>query len=225
MNIADRLTLEIGKAALAKMTLAQALETGYDIGYGEGYGDGKQHAAACRSQSAKFDTQADLPRTDDAQPVGGDIIAERMDKPALSAILPRRPDDVPAPVEGWDYVSVDGSGLRLDDEKASEHIAVYYRGMWDYENWQGIERNVAICRTAPPDIWHRFGLLAPSEGGGFYPHTPGDPCPCEGDMRVEVVLSGESPGYIDFSVCHGRDWAWGRGGDIIGWRPAMGGAK
>jgi len=209
MNIADRLTLEIGKAALAKMTLAEALEKGHGIGYNEGYGDGKQHAESV--------AQA-------APPVGGDIIAERMAKPALSAILPRRPNDVPAPKDGWDYVSVDGSGLHLNDEKASEHIAVYYRGMWDYENWQGIERNVAIRRTAPPDIWHRFGLLAPEEGGGFYPHTPGDPMPCDGDMRVEIMLRNGTYGGDEQADV----WDWGEfkaHSVIVGWRPALGGAK
>jgi len=211
MNIADRLTLEIGKAALAKMTLAQALETGHSIGYNEGYGDGKQHAESL--------AQA-------AQPVGGDIIAARMAKPELSAILPRRPDDVPAPKDGWVYASVDGSGLRLNEENASEHIAVYYRGMWDYENWQGIERNVAICRTAPPDIWHRFGLLAPEEGGGFYPHTPGDICPCNVDMRVDVIYRNGTCSKTKNNKA--GNWLWhetGQDSNIVGWRPALGGAK
>jgi len=220
MNIADRLTLEIGKAALAKMTLAEALETGHGIGYDEGYSDGEQRAESL--------AQA-------AQPVGGDIIAERMAKPALSAILPRRPDDVPAPPDGLDYV---GFGC-LANYKAQSETEIFrceFDGCWaGRSRGDAPDMHYAIRRTAPPDIWHRFGLLAPEEGGGFYPHTPGDPCPCDGDMRVEVVLSGESPGYIDFSARPGRDWAWvrpgrawawGRGGDIIGWRPALeGGGK
>ena len=89
-----------------------------------------------------------------------------------------------------------------------------------------IDRHYAIRWTAEPDIWHRFGLLAPSEGGGWIPHTPGDPMPCE--SRCEVLLKGEindaqfryQPGEIRF----GGDWTWRKlGGEnnIIGWRPAL----
>jgi hypothetical protein len=87
-------------------------------------------------------------------------------------------------------------------------------------------RHYAIRWTAPADIWHRFYLLAPSEGGGWIPHTPGDVRPCEG--RCEVLLNGElddaqfrnQPGEVRF----GKDWYWRAGrldNNIIGWRPAL----
>jgi len=219
MDYTDRITLELGRDALSKMTLTQALEAGYgfgyhegrseghSIGYAKGYGDGKQYAEALAQAS---------------QPVGGDIIAARMAKPALSAILPRRPDDVPAPPES-DFV---GRGdLANGRQESSDDIYRYEYGKWIQGNrGDTIDVYYAIRRNAQPDIWHRFGLLAPSEGGGFYPHTPGDPMPCAGDMRVDVLLSEGSIGDELSAGC----WIWacnGVPGDIIGWRPALGGAK
>jgi hypothetical protein len=117
--------------------------------------------------------------------------------PALARFLPRRPAD--------SLVGLDWAIVKTTDN-ALEHTAI----RWD----------------AAPDIWHRFGLLAPSEGGGWIPHRPGDAMPCEG--RCQVLLKGEiddaqfrhQPG----EVVYGTAWCWGADhsdNNIIGWRPVI----
>jgi hypothetical protein len=148
--------------------------------------------------------------------------------PALARFLPVLPVDVAAPPDGWVYV---GMGVESGKWKVSHDI-----GMLCEEGWHcGISSRIGNCEsshyairwTAPSDIWHRFNLLAPSEGGGWIPHRPGDAAPC--DCVCEVFLRGElndrqfrtKPGEVRWSV----GWRWDdEGGDnnIIGWRPALG---
>ena len=117
--------------------------------------------------------------------------------PALARFLPCRPAD--------SLVGLDWAIVKTTDN-ALEHTAI----RWD----------------APADIWHRFGLLAPSEGGGWIPHTPGDAMPCEG--LCEVLLKGEiddaqfrcKPGEVRY----GTAWCWDADhsdNNIIGWRPVI----
>jgi hypothetical protein len=105
------------------------------------------------------------------------------------------------------------------------------RGDW-YSRWSGHEVEdgfyVGIEWTAEPDIWHRFGLLAPSEGGGWIPHRQGEAMPCE--RLCKVLLKGElddaqfrhHPGEVRY----GTEWCWDADTDydddnVIGWRPMI----
>jgi hypothetical protein len=117
--------------------------------------------------------------------------------PALSRFLPSRPADSLVGLE-WAIVKTTDNAL--------EHTAI----RWD----------------APAAVWHRFGLLAPSEGGGWIPHRPGDAMPCEG--RCEVLLKGElddaqfrlKPGEVRY----GTAWCWDADhsdNNAIGWRPVI----
>jgi hypothetical protein len=68
------------------------------------------------------------------------------------------------------------------------------------------------------DGWHYQGLLHPSEGGGFQKHTAGDPMPCDGKLRVDVIaeIGDINCGY------EAESWLWGHcyhQSDIYGWRP------
>jgi hypothetical protein len=219
MTTIERILRELGRDTLRSMTQMQAAAYGYELA-----------ERLCLSESAKSDTQPALPRTDDTQPVGGDIIAARMDKPALSAILPRRPNYVPAPPDGWDYV---GMGRGENSNAAPSQDIALHTKHWDTGDEESCGHltgwHYAIRRTAPPDIWHRFGILAPEEGGGFYPHMPGDPCPCDGEMRVQTILHAEQSELMSWNadICPASEWAWGDCGSfgIVGWRPALGGAK
>ena len=68
------------------------------------------------------------------------------------------------------------------------------------------------------DGWHYQGLLHPSEGGGFQKHTPGDPMPCDGKLRVDVIAE---IGDINYGY-EAESWLWGHcyhQSDIYGWRP------
>jgi hypothetical protein len=149
-------------------------------------------------------------------------------QPALARFLPRRPDDVPAPPDGWVYV---GRGNDANKDKPDSLDILNISGMRTWvigQSVKGIDvySNYAIRWTAAPDIWHRFGLLAPSEGGGWIPHRPGDAMPCEG--RCEVLLKGEiddaqfrcKPGEVRY----GTAWCWDSDhsdNNTIGWRPAL----
>ena len=66
--------------------------------------------------------------------------------------------------------------------------------------------------------WNYLGLLHPSEGGGFQKHTPGDPMPCDGKLRVDVIAE---IGDINYGY-EAESWLWGHcynQSDIYGWRP------
>jgi hypothetical protein len=148
-------------------------------------------------------------------------------KPAMSRFLPRRPDDVPAPPDGHALVMF---GDKSNTSKSFSHDIVRLRddGIWSNGPCVGLEDDeiYAIRWTASDDIWHRFGLLAPSEGGGWIPHTPGDPMPCDGDMMVEVIQRREmTEGYYkDVQVADCWDWEEEfrfPPNEIIGWRPAL----
>jgi hypothetical protein len=152
--------------------------------------------------------------------------------PALARFLPRLPAEVSAPPDGWVYV---GMGFEPPyGTRASEDISVWLEWCAEWNVGQAGRdpgKHYAIRWTAPADIWHRFGLLAPSEGGGWIPHTPGDAMPCEG--RCEVLLKGEMDdaqfrnhlGEVRFgNDWYWDDWYWDADDDdnnIIGWRPAV----
>ena len=83
----------------------------------------------------------------------------------------------------------------------------------------GGSENNSIRWTASTDIWHRFGLLSPSEGGGWIQHTPGDVMPVETKTLVDVLLGG-----AEIETFTGMNLDWGERGlgtSIIGWRPAL----
>jgi hypothetical protein len=148
--------------------------------------------------------------------------------PALSRFLPRLPDDVPAPPDGWVYAGM-GLGNRIQPSDISYDISLL--GMCKWISGQfgtDTARHYAIRWTAEPDIWHRFGLLAPSEGGGWIPHRQGEAMPCE--RLCKVLLKGElddaqfrhHPGEVRY----GTEWCWDADTDydddnVIGWRPAL----
>ena len=149
--------------------------------------------------------------------------------PDAGRFLPRRPDDVPAPPDGWVYVGM-GRGVNTNEPPSLDILQQGKFVTWfsDARGFLGnfTESHYAIRWTAPADIWHRFGLLAPSEGGGWIPHTPGDPMPCDGKMIVRVARKCGNEG--DYA-CQNRPrkaecWCWGgiaTTHGIIGWRPAL----
>ena len=68
------------------------------------------------------------------------------------------------------------------------------------------------------ELWHGHGLLHPSEGGGFQKHNPGNPMPCDGKLRVDVIAE---IGDINYGY-EAESWLWGHcyhHSDIYGWRP------
>jgi hypothetical protein len=145
--------------------------------------------------------------------------------PALSRFLPVRPDDVPAPPDGYAF-GLQAGPLRVPLACDVNYLALFAGSQWQIGARGACGAPYAIRWTAPADIWHRFGLLAPSEGGGWIPHTPGDAMPC--DCVCEVLLRGEiddalfrlKPGEVR---C-GTQWCWDddhADNDIIGWRPAL----
>ena len=68
------------------------------------------------------------------------------------------------------------------------------------------------------ECWNKAGLLSPKQGGGFQKHKPGDPMPCDGELRVDVI---DEIGHIDCGD-EADAWIWDYldcQGDIVGWRP------
>lgn len=56
-----------------------------------------------------------------------------------------------------------------------------------------------------------------AHGYTWFKHTPGDPCPCDGDAVVEVMLDVEKEDWASLPYRAGN---WGWKGGIIGWRYA-----
>ena len=145
-----------------------------------------------RDETAKLRAELDAIKTEpDANPA-----------PALSRFLPSRPADVPAPPDGWVYVGRGAEVVSYNDySPAISQLSLTKSWMIDSQGYSGTatREHYAIRWTAEPDIWHRFNLLAPSEGGGWIPHRPGDAIPWRGPIsRLRNDLGG-----------------------IIGWRPAL----
>jgi hypothetical protein len=147
--------------------------------------------------------------------------------PALARFLPRRPAAVPAPPDGWVYV---GMGFEPPyGTRASEDISEKKKECAEWNVGQAGRdpgKHYAIRWDAPTDLWHRFGVLAPSEGGGWIPHRQGEAMPCE--RLCKVLLKGEmddakfrnNPGAVRL----GTEWCWDddlANNNIIGWRPAL----
>jgi hypothetical protein len=133
--------------------------------------------------------------------------------PALARFLPRRPADVPATPDGWVYVGpFMEKTADLPDNDLIKSMRV--NGEW-YDS---------LAWTAPADIWHRFGLLAPSEGGGWIPHTPGADAPNDAPERVDILLCDEVVWNHPLKLMSTSPSNW-RGekpaSQIIGWRPAL----
>jgi hypothetical protein len=145
--------------------------------------------------------------------------------PALSRFLPCRPTDVSAPPDGWVY----GAEVVSYNDYSPDISQLSLTKSWmiDSQGYRGTatREHYAIRWTAAPDIWHRFGLLAPSEGGGWIPHTPGDAMPCGGGEIVRVLFSTGAEGRPSQYAIHAADWAWGlyeyEKLQIIGWRPLL----
>jgi hypothetical protein len=81
-------------------------------------------------------------------------------------------------------------------------------------------------RFCTPEYMHSHGLLSPDEGGGWIPHTPGDPMPCDGDLRVDVLYKDSEQCINSGNAAHRWDWSvFGTcdadGLNVIGWRPAL----
>jgi hypothetical protein len=180
----------------------------------------KREAKSLREENAKLRAELDALNAEPAA----------TETPALARFLPVRPADVPAPPDGWVYVGM-GLGNRMQPSDISDDISLL--GMCNSE-WISCQfgtdtaRHYAIRWTAEPDIWHRFGLLAPSEGGGWIPHRQGEAMPCE--RLCKVLLKGElddaqfrhHPGEVRY----GTEWCWDADTDydddnVIGWRPMI----
>jgi len=63
-----------------------------------------------------------------------------------------------------------------------------------------------------------------ARGLTWFKHTPGDPCPCDGDARVDVLekVEAEGSGYMAISR-EARHWRWDKQStrsDVVGWRYA-----
>jgi hypothetical protein len=139
--------------------------------------------------------------------------------PALARFLPSRPDDVPAPGDGWVYVGK-GSGNRIQPSNISDDISLLgmYNSEWNICQFgTDTARHYAIRWTAPADIWHRFGLLAPSEGGGWISHTPFTPKPDNADANADVLMDMQG-GEKVACFCPTNEW---QNFPVIGWRPAL----
>jgi hypothetical protein len=69
--------------------------------------------------------------------------------------------------------------------------------------------------------WSRNDLLHPSEGGGFQKHNPGDPMPCDGKLRVDLILNSPSKNNRVYNYYSAEDQNWEdpHAPCIIGWRP------
>lgn len=79
---------------------------------------------------------------------------------------------------------------------------------------------VATADTSPhPEIFEAHGLE-------WYRRTPGDPMPCDGGIRVGVILKDGTFDALGIGTSS-RVYNWGNCGDesIIGWRPADAPAK
>ena len=137
--------------------------------------------------------------------------------PALSRFLPRRPADVPAPPAGWVYV---GMGFEPPyGTRESYDLAAWlgWRAEWNVgQAGRDPGKHYAIRWTAAPDIWHRFGLPAPSEGGGWIPHTPFTPKPDNADSNADVLMDMQG-GEKVACFCPTNEW---QNFPVIGWRPA-----
>jgi hypothetical protein len=179
------------------------IEMAYRLGYIKGQND-KESEMESEPTDAR---RAHLDELDDAP-----------EKPALSRFLPRRPDDVPVLPDGWVYV---GKGVDNKFLASSEHI-----GLLTGEGWccgemarcgNGLHQHYAISWIAPADVWDRFGLLAPSEGGGWIPHTPFTPKPDYADAKSDVLMDMRSGEQV---ACFfpTNDWQIF---PVIGWRPAL----
>ena len=150
--------------------------------------------------------------------------------PALSRFLPVRPADVPATPEGWVYAGP-GRATNKDKDSSKSIINVSSNNGSNWvQNWMvrgyNEESHYAIRWTAEPDIWHRFGLLAPSEGGGWIPHTPGDPMPCEGEMIIDVLIKSSGEETVELGsrkneTTQAKYYIFSSCTEIIGWRPAL----
>jgi hypothetical protein len=83
-------------------------------------------------------------------------------------------------------------------------------------------RHYAIRWTAAQDIWHRFYLLAPSEGGGWIPHRPGDACPCQLGSYVDLLWD-DGDSFARQHMTGPRVFDKNSEGiqSVIGWRPAL----
>lgn len=78
-------------------------------------------------------------------------------------------------------------------------VTLYTNGLESY--WQRIERD---CFERGGEIWFR--------------HTPGDPMPCGGDTRIDILLP-DGPSCLNPRIPSCVDWGSGVDGwGVIGWR-------
>ncbi len=87
--------------------------------------------------------------------------------------------------------------MKSNEEK---ELSPFLLDGWEWEEykgemWANNQHGTPVFKwTTMVRTWNAYGLLHPSEGGGFQRHTPGDPMPCDGDMKVDVYYED---GHID----------------------------
>ncbi len=168
----------------------------------------KREDESLREENAKLRAELDALKVPSAAP----------EPPALARFLPVRPDDVPAPPDGWVYV---GMGFEQPyGTKESKDISALLEWCAEWNVGQAGRdpcKHYAIRWTAPADIWRRFGLLAPSEGGGWIPHTPFTSKPDNADANADVLMDMQG-GEKVACFCPTNEW---QNFPVIGWRPAV----
>jgi hypothetical protein len=204
MKTRDEIVSLVNHEIASAHLVEEHIEMAYRLGYIQGQND-KENELESESEPTDEGLQA---------------LAD-LGKSNVSRFLPRRPDDATAPPDEWVYV---GRGVDKKFVTPSEHIGTLAGSGWCCGDMarcgNSIYQHYAIRWAAPADIWHRFGLLTPSEGGGWIPHTPGDPMPCEWDLLVDYTLDKPFPPRMTAKADHCR-WSKLNENDIIGWRPAL----
>jgi hypothetical protein len=182
------------------------IEIAYKLGYIQGQND-KENELESESEPTDEGLQA---------------LAD-LGKSNLPRFLPRRPDDVDAPPDGWVYV---GGGSVANESKDNSKWIINTNDELKWIEHYRVQGSCGLLHyavrwTAPADIWHRFGLLSPYKGGGWIPHTPGDPLPCNGDISVDCLRAD----CETLKNRHPMSLIWSKavlaGMSIIGWRPSL----
>jgi hypothetical protein len=56
--------------------------------------------------------------------------------------------------------------------------------------YQAMGKRFFIYQYSMSNLWStQRPSPSQSEGGGFQKHNPGDPMPCDGELRVDVILT------------------------------------